>query len=139
MNKTVLHKEINSLYPTHLLAHARDAQYWTRLDPTTLDHRAVNALCGDDLRLTLRWSAASVVTAVGWSGDGCAISRASATLLGDRLMGMSIDAALHLRDEDMLDMLGVSLPRSRRKCALLPLRALREGASAMGLDTKTTE
>ena len=126
-------------YPLTLLANARNRKYWSPVTGAMFDHRCANTLCGDDLRLTLRWSAASVVTAVGWSGDGCAISRASATLLGDRLMGMSIDAALHLRDEDMLDMLGVSLPRSRRKCALLPLRALREGASAMGLDTKTTE
>ena len=52
-----LWKLIHSTPPSSSL-HARDARYWTRVHPATLDRRAVNALCGDDLRLTLRWSEA---------------------------------------------------------------------------------
>nr|MCU0465011.1 iron-sulfur cluster assembly scaffold protein [Anaerolineae bacterium] len=97
--------------------------------PADFDHAEHNPLCGDHLRLTLRLSLNGVVTAVGWEGEGCAISQASASMLGERLLGMTLADALRLTRADILEMIGLPLMPNRQKCALLALKVLVVGAA----------
>ncbi|NDJ54682.1 MAG: iron-sulfur cluster assembly scaffold protein, partial [Chloroflexi bacterium] len=87
-----------------------------------------NAVCGDTVHLTLKTDAAGIVTEVGWDGDGCAISQASASLLYEELMGKSLDEIKAIGKEELLEMLGISLSMTRMKCAMLSLKVLKAGA-----------
>jgi nitrogen fixation NifU-like protein len=67
------------------------------------------------------------VTAVRFSGRGCAISQASASMLTERIEGATLDELRALRPDDILEMLGVEIGPARQRCALLALRVLHQG------------
>lgn len=126
--------DINHLpYQSHILGYANNKSYWSLITPAMFDHTTTNTLCGDHLRLTLSWAEDAIISHVGCDGDGCVICKASASLLAERLMGMKLHDAISLTEEDIFEMLEVAIPPARRKCALLPLRVLLEGAEKMGL------
>jgi nitrogen fixation NifU-like protein len=64
---------------------------------------------------------------VRFSGHGCAISQAAASMLCERLQGMTLEEAKRLSREDVLEMLGIELGPVRLKCALLALKTLKAG------------
>ncbi len=122
--------DLSDLYREQILDHAHDPRHWGLLDPADLDHAEENPLCGDSLHLTLRWDDQTVIQAVGWEGHGCAISQASASMLGEKLIGMTLEQAGHLTHEEVLDLVGLSLSPNRMKCALLSLKVLFVGVQA---------
>ena len=65
-----------------------------------------------------------------FSGVGCAISMASASMLTEKVKGKSIAEIKNLKSEDILEMLGVTLTPTRLKCALLPLEVLHKAISS---------
>ena len=69
------------------------------------------------------------VADVAFTGRGCAISQASASLLTDTLRGRSTDDLLHLGKDDVLDLLGIEISPARLKCALLSLDTLQRALS----------
>jgi nitrogen fixation protein NifU and related proteins len=98
------------------------------LDPHDLSYEDENPLCGDRIRIDLRTDAKGVITAAAFSGDGCAISQASADLLAEYIEGKSLEEIRSLSKETVLDLLGIELSPIRLKCALLPLKVLKAGA-----------
>ncbi len=98
------------------------------LDPHDLSFEDENPLCGDKLRIDLRVDAAGKITQAAFSGDGCAISQASADLLTEYIEGKTLAEARALTKEDILEMLGIELSPIRLKCALLSLKVLKAGA-----------
>jgi nitrogen fixation NifU-like protein len=115
-------------YRDLILDAARHRQNWGLLSPADIDHEEHNPVCGDHLHLTVRVRD-GVISEVGWDGDGCAISQASASLLGEKIKGMSLADALALTREDILEMIGLQLLPTRQKCALLSLKTLIIGAA----------
>ena len=111
-----------------ILDHARNQRNWGLLQPNDFDHQETNPLCGDRLRLTLCLDSAGRITAVGWDGEGCAISQASASMFGEELLGLSLDEARRIDKQQLLDDIGLPLSINRVKCALLPLKVLVVGA-----------
>ena len=111
-----------------ILDHARHQRNWGLLEPNDFDHEECNPLCGDSLRLTLRLDQAGNITEVGWDGEGCAISQASASMFGEELIGMQLADARKIDKQQLLDNIGLRLSINRVKCALLPLKALVVGA-----------
>lgn len=87
-----------------------------------------NPLCGDVIRMDVRLDDQGQVAAVAWSGDGCAISQASASLLTDEIKGMTLAEIREFPKERLLGLLGVPLSMARVKCALLSLKVLKAGA-----------
>jgi nitrogen fixation NifU-like protein len=65
-----------------------------------------------------------VIDGVGFTGRGCAISQASASLLTDEIKGKGVGAASAMTAADVLDMLGIEISPARMKCALLSLETL---------------
>lgn len=123
------------MYRELILDHARNRRNWGALDPNDFDHEESNPLCGDCLRLTLRLDDDLVITAVGWEGEGCAISQASASMFGEELLGMPLTEARRIDKQRLLENIGLRLSISRVKCALLPLKALVVGAyGSAGVD-----
>ncbi len=102
------------------------------LDPHDHSYEDENPLCGDRLRIDLRTDATGRVTEAAFSGDGCAISQASADLLTEYIEGKSLEEIRSLSKETILDLLGIELSPIRLKCALLSLKVLKAGA--YGLD-----
>jgi nitrogen fixation NifU-like protein len=74
---------------------------------------------------------------VAFTGRGCAISQASASLLTDELRGKTLDEAARLTSDDVLDLLGIEISPARLKCALLSLDTL-EHALAEGETESST-
>jgi len=98
------------------------------LDPHDLSYEDENPLCGDRIRIDLRTDAKGIITAAAFSGDGCAISQASADLLAEYIEGKSLEEIRSLNKETVLDLLGIELSPIRLKCALLSLKVLKAGA-----------
>ena len=69
-----------------------------------------------------------VIQSVGWDGDGCAISQASASMLGEELIGMKLQDAMKLDKQMVLDNIGIPLTINRVKCATLSLKTLIVGS-----------
>jgi len=116
------------MYREQILDHAKHPRYHGVLDPADIDFEGHNPLCGDRLRLTLRVDENNRITDIGWSGQGCAISQASASLLGEEIMGKTLDEVKAISKEQILEMLGIPLSMNRIKCALLSLKVLKVGA-----------
>jgi nitrogen fixation NifU-like protein len=115
------------MYRENILDHAQHQRNKGVVNPANVDYEAENALCGDRLRLTLRLDDSGRIEALGWQGAGCAISQASASMLGEAILGKTVDEALAVTRQEVLDMLGIPLTMNRMKCALLSLKALNIG------------
>jgi nitrogen fixation NifU-like protein len=96
------------------------------MDDADHKQKGVNASCGDDLTLYLKWGADGQLSHVSFEGFGCAISQSGASMLTDKIKGMSRAALDKLTDADMYELYGVAIGPSREKCALLALRTLQE-------------
>ncbi len=114
-------------YQEAILDHYKNPRHWGVLVPADIDHEEGNPLCGDRLRLTMRVEDNKIVD-VGWSGQGCAISQAAASMLGEILVGKTLEEARAVNKQDILDMLGIELGPVRLKCALLSLKVMKVGA-----------
>ncbi len=120
------------MYREIILDHAKNRRNWGLLPNPDFDHQEHNPLCGDQLRLTLHIDENGVIQEVGWEGDGCAISQASASMLGEELIGKTLEEAKSITKQDIFDMLGIPLSANRVKCALLSLKVLNVGAYGQG-------
>ncbi len=105
------------------------------LDPNDFSYEEDNPLCGDVIRMDARLDENGRISEIAWSGDGCAISQASASLLTDEVMGMTLEEVKNFPKETLLELIGVPLSMARVKCALLSLKVMKSGA--YGIPDKT--
>ena len=97
------------------------------LDPNDITYEDDNPSCGDHIQIDVRLDKNGIVTEALFSGEGCAISQASADLLLESIIGKSVDDIKEISKEDILENLGIELGPVRLKCALLPLKVLKAG------------
>lgn len=83
-----------------------------------------NPLCGDEIKIQLILEN-NKIKEVKFSGQGCAISQASASLLTEKIRNMPVSEAKNLNKEDILNTLHIPISPVRLKCALLSLDALK--------------
>ena len=102
------------------------------LEPNDISFEDENPLCGDRLRIDIRVDKIGNVSKAVFSGEGCAISQASADLLLEEIKGKSIEDLKSLSKDDVLDLLGIDLGPVRLKCALLSLKVLKAGVYGLG-------
>lgn len=136
---------LDDLYQTVILEHNRRPHNFGPLEPHDVAHEGSNPSCGDDLTLYLRLSG-DVIEKAGFVGDGCAISRASASLMTDALAGLDLTAAAALAASfkdmirtgeagadlgDLTALRGVSKLHARVKCATLAWVTLEQALSAL--------
>lgn len=118
------------LYGPTVLEHFRHPRNQRPLESPTAGHEAYNPLCGDRVRFEIAVRGNEIVDAA-FTANACALCTASASLLTERVRGMSISGALSVEDASVVEALGVQLPASRIACAVLPLRALRHAATPL--------
>ena len=130
---------MDDLYRDYILEHYRRPHNFGVLDNATATQEGANPLCGDRITLQLR-VIGDQIAGVGFTGRGCAISQASASLLTDEVKGKPIDEAAAMKANDVLDLLGIEISPARMKCALLSLETLQGalGASDGKADAATT-
>ena len=116
---------MDSLYQEHILEHYRHPHNRRRMEDFDVKHKCVNVSCGDDLTLYLKW-AGDALTDVSFEGFGCAISQSGASMLTDKVKGMSRAALDKFTKADMYTLYGTTISPQREKCALLALHTLRE-------------
>lgn len=90
-----------------------------------VSHRDFNTSCGDDVTIYIQFENGKVV-AIGHEGVGCAISQAATSLITDHIKTKTSDEILRMTSEDMIELLGVSVSHTRRKCALLGFETIRK-------------
>ena len=98
------------------------------LDEHDFSYEEDNPLCGDVIRIDVKLDEKGLVADVVWSGDGCAISQAAASLLTEEVRGKSLAEVKAFDKDELLALLGIPLSMARVKCALLSLKVLKSGA-----------
>lgn len=117
---------MDDIYRQYILEHYRDPRNHGHLDHPDIHAADTNPLCGDRIELDLQIDG-DRVTNVRFSGRGCAISQATASMLTERIEGATLEELRMLKPSDILEMLGVEIGPARQRCALLSLRVLHQG------------
>ena len=146
-------QSLRELYQEVILDHSRHPRHFGALDNATHKAEGYNPLCGDKVTVMLTLDEEGRVADIKFQGKGCAISQASASMMTERLAGLTLaqarklmDGFLHLvKGEDVADLLpddreyldvmsGLSEFPMRVKCATLAWHtfknAVEEGETA---------
>ena len=133
---------MNNFYNEILTEHNVRPEFKFDLPDATLKLEGVNPNCGDDIWLNLKVE--DVIQDASFSGDGCAISQASADIMIGMILGKTKEEALHLSDlflkmikgtateeeieelEEASALKDIAHMPARVKCAVLGWRTLRE-------------
>jgi nitrogen fixation NifU-like protein len=141
----------DELYRDIILDHYRNPRNKGDLDPTTVKINANNPLCGDEVTITARLSSnGETVEAVHFSGRGCSISQASASMMTEEVEGKPLAQALVVINNfktmmlgdgdaeglgDLEALQGVKKYPVRIKCAVLAWNSLLQGLQEQAGDT----
>lgn len=131
--------DLNDLYQQVILDHSKSPRNFRKLDGANRMAEGKNPLCGDQITLYLQMDG-DIVRDISFQGSGCAISKASASLLTDSLKGKGREEIRRLFDQvremittgkvdgDEVGKLavfaGVHKFPARVKCAILPWHAM---------------
>lgn len=89
--------------------------------------------CGDRVTIYLKVDAAGErVAELSFEGQGCTISLAAASLLAEELRGRPLAEVAAMSDQDVIELLGAEVARSRPRCATLALHTIQSAVYAYG-------
>jgi nitrogen fixation protein NifU and related proteins len=113
------------IYKQHILDHYNAPRNKEEMEHPDICLPAKNASCGDSFILYLKIQNGCIVKAT-YTGVGCAISEAAASMLTGKVTGMTVEHAKKLTETDVYNLLGVQVTLGRQKCALLLFSGLQE-------------
>ncbi len=122
---------MDDLYRDFILEHYKRPMNFGELDPHDLEALEHNPLCGDELGVHIRVKDGRIGE-LAFHGQGCAISQASASIASEELLGMELDEVAALDADWLFALLGIPISATRRKCALLSLKAMRSAITGDG-------
>jgi len=148
---------MEQLYQQLILDHAKHPAHRGAQDAYDVEVHHVNPTCGDEVTLRVRLDAGESGPVIGeltWTGQGCSISQASASVMSQAVSGRPVEAALALSDdfrelmdsrgvlpekfagddldeslEDAVAFVGVARYPARIKCALLGWAAMKDAVA----------
>lgn len=148
---------VENLYQEIILDHYKNPRGKHLLEQPAGESHQVNPTCGDEVTVQVALDEAGHLH-VGYEGQGCSISQASASVMAEMVEGVHPDEAESVRtafmelmrskgvgepDEEVLGdgvaFAGVSKYPARIKCALLPWMALQDAEGKAGISTPTQE
>ena len=130
---------MDDLYRDEILEHYREPHNFGTLDAPDARYEGHNPLCGDRITMMLTVDGDGAVSDVAFSGRGCAISQASASMLTDEIKGLPVREVQGMYNQDILDLLGIEISPARLKCALLSLETLQHALGERGGQEATAE
>jgi nitrogen fixation protein NifU and related proteins len=142
---------LDELYKEVILDHYRTPRNKGRIDPHDIALERDNPLCGDEIKLFLRFDGGKL-DAIGFEGKGCSISQASASMMTEKVMSVPIKDAAAVAESikrmmageddgdpnelgDLISLKGVVKYPVRIKCALLSWNTLLEALEESGRRT----
>ena len=130
---------MSDLYREEILEHYKNPQNYGELENADQVLEVDNPLCGDRqtwyVKLTSNTRAElgtgqaeknKTIDEISFTGDGCAISTAAASLLSEYLKGKSVVELKYITEEKMSEFIGARVAPGRVKCLMLPVSALRK-------------
>lgn len=117
---------MDDFYRENILDHYRHPRHKGHLENPDIHYHDVNPFCGDEITIELNVKDGRIV-GVAFDGSGCAISQASASMLTEEIVGMTLDEIRKLDKDYVTELLGIPIGPVRLKCALLPLKVLKAG------------
>ncbi len=120
------------MYRQEILEHFKHPHNFGTIDHAICSAALANTSCGDRIQMDVNIKKVGdkeIIDTIKFSGIGCAISIASASLLTDAVRGKDRSWIESLKPEFIYDLLGTPLTPSRIKCALLPLEVLQKSIS----------
>jgi len=118
---------MDDMYRDYILDHFKNPRNYGEIEKPDISYSDSNPLCGDEIRIDMKLED-RMISDIKFTGKGCAISTASASILTETIMGSSLDEVKKLGRKEMLELLGIPLTPVRVKCALLALKAVKAGA-----------
>lgn len=117
------------LYREQILDHYKNPRNFGHLEDADVVSEEVNISCGD--KITIEIQLDDRIKDIRFSGEGCAINQASASMLTEKIKGMHVSQVMNLTLGDVQKLLGTTLTPSRVKCALLPLEAIQKAIQSV--------
>lgn len=119
---------MDDLYREHLIDHYKNPRNFGEIKNPDIYKHDSNPLCGDDIEIFAKLDKnKEKISEVKFTGKGCVICMASASILMEELLNKNIKDVRKMQKEDMEKILGINLSPSRIKCMMLPLKALQKG------------
>jgi len=120
---------MSDLYREEILEHYKNPLNFGKLREADQILEIDNALCGDHQTWYLKIKKQKnkkIIEEISFTGDGCAISTAAASLLSEYLKGKPVSDLKFITEEKMSEFIGASVAPGRIKCLMLPVSALRK-------------
>lgn len=117
---------LDDLYRENILEHYKHPRNKGTLEHPDITYEDANPLCGDQIRMDLNVKDGKIAE-VRFSGHGCSISQAAASMLCEAIEGKTLEEVKSIGRDDVLEMLGIELGPVRLKCGLLALKTLKAG------------
>jgi nitrogen fixation NifU-like protein len=116
----------DQLYRETLLEVVKNPPNRGEIKKADLEAKMVNPLCGDEVKIQIKLRGGRTIEKAAFSGNGCAISQASASLLAKKIEGENLAEVNKLSSDDILKIVGINPNPARLKCAVLSLDVLKE-------------
>jgi nitrogen fixation NifU-like protein len=118
---------VADLYREQILDHSRHPRNYGEIEDADITYEDSNPLCGDRVHIDVKVDDGKIAD-IKFTGRGCAISQAAASILTEMVMGHELAEVKEISAQDMIDELGIQISPARVKCALLGLKVLKSGA-----------
>ncbi len=120
------------IYREIILDHYKNPRNFGHLEKYDAKVEEGNVTCGDTIVMEIQVNTLHEIEDIRFSGAGCAISQASASMLTEYVKGKKLKNIIQLTSADILKMLGTTLTPSRMKCATLCLEVLQKAVLTYG-------
>jgi len=106
-------------YMELILDHYQNPRNYGSIEEADVVQEGGNPGCGDIIKVYLKVNSDGLVCDLGFSGEGCMISQAGASLLLGKMKGKSIKEIEEMPPEIVRETLGKKLVSTRPRCAML--------------------